>query len=168
MTWIATERLILRPARRDDLGAMHQVLSDARAMRYWWEPPHRDLDQTRAWLETMIAIDPVEGEDFIVELEGRAIGKAGLRRFPEIGFIFHPEAWGRGLAREALTAVIGRAFNVHRLTAIIADVDPRNIASLRLLAGFGFVETHRAERTWLVGEQYCDSVYLRLERSKRG
>jgi RimJ/RimL family protein N-acetyltransferase len=160
---ILTERLRLRPARLDDVDDLHEVLSDKRAMRYWWRPPHSDLAETRDWIEKMIAIDPAEGEDFVVELAGRAIGKAGLRRFPEIGFILHPDNWGKGLAREALAAVIARAFAVHRLPAIVADVDPRNAASLGLLGRLGFVETHRAARTWLVGEEYCDSVYLRLE-----
>jgi len=160
-----TERLRLRAARPDDVAALHEVLSDSRAMRYWWRPPHGDIAETREWLEAMMAIDPAEGEDFIVERAGRAIGKAGLRRFPEIGFILHPDMWGQGLAHEALAAVIARAFDVHRLPAIVADVDPRNVASLRLLAKLGFVETHRATRTWLVGEEYCDSVYLRLERT---
>ena len=111
----------------------------------------------------MIAIDPAEGEDFIVEHQGAVIGKAGLYRFPEIGFIFHPAVWGQGFAREALGAVVSRAFAVHRLPAIVADVDPRNAASLAVLIRLGFAETHRAAKTWLIGGQWCDSVYLRLE-----
>ena len=50
------------------------------------------------------------------------------------------------------------------IEAIKADVDPRNQGSLRLLARLGFVETHRAGRTWLVGDEWCDSVYLALPR----
>ena len=87
--------------RAGDLEALHRILSDPRAMAYWSSPPHEQIDQTRDWLASMIAIQPSEGEDFIVELGGRPIGKAGLWRFPEIGFIFHPDHWGRGYAREA-------------------------------------------------------------------
>jgi ribosomal-protein-alanine N-acetyltransferase len=157
-----TARLLLRPARHTDAEDLHAVLADSRAMRFWSTPPHATLDQTRAWLEAMIAIPAQDGEDFVIEHEGKVIGKAGLYRFPEIGFILHPDYWQRGFAREALAFILERAFAVHRLAAIEADVDPRNTASLRLLAGLGFVETHRAERTWLVGEEYCDSVYLNL------
>jgi RimJ/RimL family protein N-acetyltransferase len=157
-----TARLLLLPARYTDAEDLHAVLADSRAMRFWSTPPHATLDQTRAWLEEMIAIPAHDGEDFVIEHEGKVIGKAGLYRFPEIGFILHPDYWQRGFAREALTLILERAFAVHRLAAIEADVDPRNTASLRLLAGLGFVETHRAERTWLVGEEYCDSVYLKL------
>lgn len=162
MTEIRTERLLLRPARMDDAEAMHTILSDPRAMAFWSSLPHRDLAQTRAWVAAMMAIDPSEGEDFVIELEGRVIGKAGLYRFPEVGYALHPDFWGRGLATEALCPLLARAFAVHRLPAVLADVDPRNVASLRLLARLGFEETGRAERNFLVGEEWCDSVYLRL------
>jgi [ribosomal protein S5]-alanine N-acetyltransferase len=166
MVELRTERLRLRPAREDDLPAFHAILSDPRATAYWSTPPHQDLAHTRDWLASMIEIDPAEGEDFVVELEGRVIGKAGLFRFPEIGFIFHPDAWGRGFAGEALRPVLSRAFAFHRLEAIEADVDPRNAASLRLLENLGFSESGRAERTWCVDGRWCDSVYLRLSAAE--
>jgi RimJ/RimL family protein N-acetyltransferase len=132
-------------------------------MAYWSSPPHETLDQTRDWLASMIAIQPSEGEDLIMELDGRLIGKAGLWRFPEIGFILHPDYWGRGFAGEALALVLQRAFDVHGLPKVEADVDPRNGSSLKLLSGLGFRETGRKERTWLVGDQWCDSIYLELD-----
>lgn len=164
MTEILTARLRLRPARADDLEPFHAILSDPRAMAYWSSPPHADRAETRDWLDATMAIPAGEGEDFAVEYAGAVIGKAGLYRFPEIGFIFHPDHWGRGYAAEALTPVIDRAFAVHGLPAIEADVDPRNAASLRLLGRLGFVETGRSARTWCVGGVWCDSVYLRLAR----
>ncbi|QHL90827.1 GNAT family N-acetyltransferase [Sphingomonas changnyeongensis] len=159
---IRTARLTLRPATMEDLEPLHAVLSDARAMRYWATLPHRALDETRDWLQAMIDAPAGEGEDWIITHRGTAIGKAGLWRFPEIGFILHPDRWGQGLAGEAVAAVIDRAFAVHRLPRITADVDPRNTASLRLLARLGFVETGRASRTLRLGDEWCDSVYLEL------
>lgn len=165
---LRTERLLLRPARVSDADALHPMFCDAEAMRYWSRPPHETLAQTEDWLASMRAIRAHEGEDFVVEHEGRVIGKAGLHRFPEIGFIFARPYWGRGLAAEALRAVVGRAFDHHRLEAVTADVDPRNARCLGLLARLGFAETHRAERTWNVGGAWCDSVYLRLDRGAWG
>ena len=162
MVEISTERLLLRPATLDDVEAFHSILSDARAMLYWSTPPHKDLAETRGWVASMVGIKPSEGEDFVIELDGRVIGKAGLYRFPEIGFILHPDEWGKGYAREALGIVLERAFAMHQLPNVEADVDPRNAASLRLLSGLGFQETRRASRTWNVGGEWCDSVYLQL------
>jgi [ribosomal protein S5]-alanine N-acetyltransferase len=160
-----TQRLLLRPAREDDLEPLHEILSNARAMTYWSSPPHADIVQSRKWLQSMIDIRLPEGEDFIVEHEGQLIGKAGLWRFPEIGFILHPDHWGRGFASEALGFVLCRAFEVHGLPKVDADVDPRNEGSLKLLRRLGFRETGRKERTWLIGEEWCDSVYLELDAS---
>ncbi len=112
----------------------------------------------------MVDILPREGEDFVVEHQGSAIGKFGFFRFPETGFIFHPRIWGFGFAEEALRPVLERAFHVHGLEAIEADVDPKNAASLRLLAKLGFIEIGRRERTWFIGDRWCDSVDLRLLR----
>ena len=161
---ILTPRLRLRRARPDDLAAFHDILSNPAAMRFWSTPPHAGLDETREWLESMIAAPAEESDDFVVEHEGRVIGKAGCWRLPEIGFILRPDHWGRGLAREALAAIIPRLFDRFPIPAITTDVDPRNAASLALLRGLGFVETGRAERTWLIGDEYCDSVYLALAR----
>ena len=161
-----TERLVLRTVQPDDLNAIHAILSDRRAMTYWSTPPHDSVDQSRDWLQSMIDIPPLEGEDFIVELDGTIIGKAGIWRFPEIGFIFHPDHWGHGYAQEALAVVISRAFEVHGLPKIEADVDPRNTGSLKLLTRLGFEETGRKERTWLIADQWCDSVYLALDEKR--
>lgn len=165
MVEMRTKRLLLRPASAADLSDFHEILSNQAATAFWSTPPHRDREETEAWVAGMMSIDPREGEDFAIELEGRVIGKAGLYQFPEIGFILHPDAWRKGFAQEAVGAVIERAFAVHRLPAIEADVDPRNLASLRLLDRLGFQEVRRAARTWNIGGMWCDSVYLRLRNS---
>lgn len=165
MPHIRTRRLLIRRAEPTDLGDIHAFLSDAMAMRYWSTSPHTSLEQTRAWLDAMIAAPIDQSDDYVVVHGGRVIGKAGFWRLPEIGYIFHPSAWGQGLAAEALEAVIGRAFAGHRLRQVVADVDPRNAASLRILARLGFVETGRAARTIEVAGEWCDSVYLALSQS---
>ncbi|WP_404712317.1 GNAT family N-acetyltransferase [Sphingomonas sp. MMS24-J13] len=157
-----TARLELRPAQMDDLAALHAMLSNPIMMRYWSSLPHETLERTCEWLEAMMTIPPDLGEDFVIVHEGTVIGKAGLHRFPDIGYALHPDYWGRGLAREALEPILDRAFDVHGLAYVEADVDPRNEASRRLLGRLGFTETRTARNTWLIGEEHCDSVYLRI------
>ena len=158
---ILTERLLLRRAVTDDVVSMHRIMSNAVAMRYWSTPPHADVDETAIWLASMIDADPPGSDDFIVTLDGDVIGKLGAWRLPEIGFLIDPDHWGRGIASEAMVAFIDRR---RRLGSreLTADVDPRNISSLRLLERHGFVETGRAAGTWQVGDELCDSVYLKL------
>lgn len=167
MTELVTARLRLRRARTDDLAPLHAILSDPRAMRYWSTAPHADLATTRAWLGGMIAAPPALSEDFVVEFEGRVIGKAGFYRLPAIGYILHPDAWGRGLAREACAAAIDHVFATRPLDALTADVDPRNLASVRLLERLGFTRTGFAERTFEIDGAWADSAYYSLTRAAR-
>ena len=149
----------------DDLDALYRVFSNPRAMRYWDTLPHTDIEPTRRWLAAMDALPPGQSDDFVVERDGEVIGKAGCWRLAEVGFILHPDHWGQGLATEALAAAIPHIFATLPVEALTSDVDPRNAACLRMLDRLGFRETHRAARTILVGDEWCDSVYLRLRRA---
>ena len=162
---IVTARLTLRSARPDDLEAMHAVLSDPRATRWWSTPPHDSLEQTAAWLDSMIANGP-DHPDFVIELDGLVIGKAGFWRLPEVGYILHPDHWGQGLAGEAVAAAIDHVFAARDLDDLTADVDPDNAASIRLLERLGFIQTGSAKATIEVGGVWMDSLYYGLSRSR--
>jgi RimJ/RimL family protein N-acetyltransferase len=160
-----TARISLRPFEADDAEALFPIFADARAMRYWSTPPHASIDTTRGFVRaTMDATRDGEGDDQVIVFEGRVIGKAGLWDNEEIGFILAPEMWGKGLAREALEAVIDRA-RQRGVARITADVDPRNAASLGLLIRLGFVRTGEAKATVQVGGEWADSVYFQLDLS---
>lgn len=164
MTELRTDRLLLRRARMDDLHAMHEVLRDGVAMRYWSEPAHPDLERTREWLASMCDSPAEVSEDFLIVRDGRVIGKIGAWRMPEMGFILRSDQWGLGLASEAMRAFLPHVFTRPDVDHLMTDVDPRNAASLKLLTHFGFVETGRATATWVTHLGVCDSVYLRLDR----
>ncbi|EME79361.1 uncharacterized protein MYCFIDRAFT_34368 [Pseudocercospora fijiensis CIRAD86] len=111
----------------------------------------------------------------------------------EIGFLLARKFWGQGLAKEALKALLGYLFSLERMDcstspsepspgpgynclsdseirgrwaypSITADTDPRNAASIGLLKSCGFVESGMVRNTLLLGEEWCDSLYLRLGR----
>ncbi len=157
---IETARLVLRRAAAADLDAIHAILSDPICMRFWSTAPHRTIDDSRLWLDQMLAAGG--SDEFIVTCDGLVIGKFGAWQPPEIGFIFARQAWGRGYAAEA-----GEAFLRHAASRgyafLTADVDPRNAGSIRLLTRLGFRETGRASRTFLVDGAWCDSLYFRRD-----
>lgn len=159
---LRTDRLVLRRARMTDLEAMHRVLSEPRAMRYWSTPEHESLAQTEDWLRGMV--EDETADDFVIERGGEVIGKAGAWRLPEVGFILHPQHWQQGLMHEAMGAVIPWLFARHAMPALTAEADPRNQGSIALLRKLGFAETHRAERTMQWRDEWCDSIYFALPR----
>jgi len=74
-------------------------------------------------------------------------------------------AWqGRGLMREALSAVLGFGFDRMQLARVEANVVPENEPSLRLLGQLGFreIELRRGRGFWK-GESH-DLIYLLLDR----
>ncbi len=159
---MSSPRIALRPFQAADAEALFPIFADPRAMRYWSTSPHASIDVTAAFVRaTMQATRSGLGDDQVVIFEGRVIGKAGLWDNKEIGFILAPDLWGKGLAREALEAVIARARSGGR-THIAADVDPRNAASIGLLTRLGFVQTGEAKATAKVGDEWVDSLYFEL------
>lgn len=164
MIELLTPRLRLRRPRADDLEAFSAIMSNPLGMRYWSTLPHASVEVTRAWLRRMIERTATGGEDFAIEFEGRVIGDVGAGRLPEFGFMLHPEFWGRGFATEASAAFIKYVFEVKPIDELTADVDPRNLASLQVLRKLGFAVTGGAKNSFLLGDEWCDSVYLALPR----
>ena len=71
------------------------------------------------------------------------IGDCGLQplehRGPEVelGYDFHPGVWGRGIATEAVLAVMRQAFGPLRIERVVAVVKPDHVASRRVLEKAG-------------------------------
>jgi RimJ/RimL family protein N-acetyltransferase len=101
--------------------------------------------------------------------ESRTIGEiillmdSALDARLEIGWIFHPDAGGRGYASEAARAVIDLCFRTLRAHRVIAKLDPRNGPSARLAERLGMRhEGVMREDHFLKGEWASTSVYSLL------
>lgn len=57
----------------------------------------------------------------------------------ELGYGLRRDRWGRGYATEAALACVRHGFEKLGLERIVADVDPHNSASIRVLEKCGFV-----------------------------
>ena len=76
----------------------------------------------------------------------RVVGRALLRHLlleghdeVELGYGFHPEFWGRGLATEVATACLQVGRERLRLSSVVAITRPANAASQRVLTKVGLV-----------------------------
>lgn len=152
---LLTERLRLRPHRREDFAAMRQLWQHPETIRFIGG--HVQDDQA-IWFRLLRygGMWPLLGFGFWV-IEGReseaylgeggfldaARGIGGLADMPEAGWACLPEAAGRGIATEAMQAALDWA-DVHldaaRVGCIIA---PGNAPSLRVAAKLGFAEVDR-------------------------
>jgi ribosomal-protein-alanine N-acetyltransferase len=161
---IVTERLILRAAKQADLLDLFAIFSDPRAMQYWSTAPHETPERTQENLERLIASADRQLTYFVIEMDQRAIGTAGMHKIGEVGFLLHPDYWRQGIVSEAMNAIIPYLFSVTDHARLTADADPRNEASVGILKSLGFEETHSAERTFCINGEWSDSVYFALQR----
>jgi RimJ/RimL family protein N-acetyltransferase len=171
---LVTARLRLRPYRDDDLDALLAMFGRADVSRYLnWEP--MDRDAANALLERRLKQTRIEGEGdglvLVVADPGtdRLMGEAMLRlasevsRQGEIGWSIHPDAQGRGYATEAAREMLRLGFEELDLHRIVAECDPRNEASIRVMEKLGMRrEAHHLEAMLLKGEWVGSMVYAIL------
>ena len=137
--------------------------------------PCTDIAQTEKYLRQMIASKWNGFCDFVLEYtppsaKPRVIGKLGLWDGHEIGFMLNRAFWGQGLMKRAMNRFLRHLWNKKKMEGInkiVADVDPRNYASISLLKRFGFKETGYRERTFETNLGWCDSIDLELKRPGR-
>lgn len=72
------------------------------------------------------------------------------------------EQWGKGYAREALTAIIDFCFNELYLNRIGAEIYEFNTRSLRLFEGLGFKHEGRIRQAVYKQGQFFDEILLGL------
>jgi RimJ/RimL family protein N-acetyltransferase len=166
---LETPRLKLRALAEADVPALFAIFGDAESMRYWSRPELATIDEAEAMLRDIqkngasgdfVQLGIARREDDLV------IGTCTLHRIQrdhrraELGYILRRDHWGRGLAREALMALLDHAFGVLEFHRLEADVDPRNAASIRLLERLGFkLEGHLRERYFVAGDIQDSSIY---------
>ena len=172
---IPAARVALRAIRPGDVPDLFAVFSDPAVMRYWDGLPMAhigeaadylaDIDdsfRTRTLFQWAVAeptTDRLLGTCTLLHLNA-------THRRAEIGFALAQAHWGKGMATEAVSALIGFAFDQLDLHRLEADADPRNDRSLRLLEKLGFRREGYLRERYHVGNELQDAVLLGLLRSE--
>ncbi|AKJ08610.1 GCN5 family acetyltransferase [Streptomyces incarnatus] len=151
---IKTERLVLRESEAQDRAAVIELNASPQVNTYLGGPrAHAELERT---------VPEVPGQCpgwFVVELDGAMIGTVQLkphtperrhnRRLEagttELGYLFLPEAWGRGYATEACTAALDWFAGALPGQPVVLYTQTANARSMRLAAKLGFTELERFE-----------------------
>ena len=136
-----TKRLILRTFTPDDWQDLYEYLSldEVNAFLPEWkctEEVCQSFSVQRSKDETIWAV--------CIKDTGKMIGHVDIRQehYPEfliyeIGYVFNPRYGKKGYATEALQKIIQHGFEDLNARRIIADSNPRNISSWKLLERLG-------------------------------
>lgn len=153
---LRTARATLRPHRIEDAEAWHRLHADPETRRFL-EWPERDAAaarwhllgrtrRTRLW----------QTDDFLalaIEVDGELAGDVSLHlrsvratgRTVEVGWVLAREFTGRGIASEAVRALLDFAFGDAGACFAVAEIHNDNHASIALAERLGFVLAARDE-----------------------
>lgn len=175
---LRTERLLLRQVTADDAEDLYELcadpqvtglqdwhgpasLSETEAIIESWRQGYADK-RVIAWGVTLRGCRPLIGTVTLMPTRGSF---EDLPRFPlALGYDLKPRFWNRGIASEAVRAVLDfsrASLGPHRIQA---EVHPDNAASLRVLRKLGFQEEGLL-RHYLMHEatrQFMDVLMLAL------
>ena len=166
---IDSKRLRLRPVQESDIPDLMKVNGDDEVTRFLPYASWRSIEDGKAWFERMsnLGLTSTVLQFVIVEKKAsRIIGTCLLFRYDEssarieIGYVMGRAHWGKGFTHEALSALLSYTFEVYQLRRVEAEVDPRNIASNRLLLKLGFVCEGLLRKRWVgKGNPYDTNIY---------
>lgn len=143
---IETARLILRPSTLADAPILFEFLGDAQAMQYTHvDTSLRECRRRIAVHERRRRRTGYAPWTIVTKTDARIIGWGGLYEDPfdpgwgiEVGYFFHPIAWGKGYATELVKACTDVADTGLRLPEVKAFAHPENTGSRRVLERAGF------------------------------
>ena len=141
---LLTQRLRLRPPRREDLEDIYRLGSSSRVMRFITPGRTQDREEARQDLEKRIATAANPLGYWITELKenGAFIGWMALKPLDEgpvveIGYRFLEDYWGRGYATEGGEKILDYAFRTLQLKKVAAVAIEENRASTRVMEKLG-------------------------------
>jgi RimJ/RimL family protein N-acetyltransferase len=143
---IQTARLRLRRPRPADVAAVHAYRSRPDVARFLSAGTWSREKTADEWAHLATAPFDGPGDELVLAVEligsGEVIGEVGLVWLAqgagaEIGYVFHPDFGGRGLATEAVAAVLSAAREEWGFDRILARTDSANLPSRALCERVG-------------------------------
>ncbi|WP_225578371.1 GNAT family protein [Rhodanobacter sp. 7MK24] len=163
---LETARLRLDSLRGEDAQALFAYRADPSVSRYQgWRPT--SPDETVRFIERQQAVafdTPDSWFQFALRLRdsGELVGDLGLHFVNadtvEFGVTLSPAQQGRGLAAEAVRAVLALVFDSLKRHRVYASVDPRNLACVKLLERLGMRKEAHFRESWREGDIWVDDV----------
>lgn len=160
---LETERLILRKMKRSDAEDMFEYSKDPEVTKYLLWMPHPSVHYTARYLNYLqdrYAVGKFYDWAVVDKATGKMIGTCGFTCFheehnsAECGYVLNPGYWGRGIAAEALGAVMKFGFMTIGLHRIECRYMQGNDRSRRVMEKVGMTYEGMMRDAILVGNEY--------------
>ena len=145
---VETERLTLEPLTREHAEPLFRALRHKEIYRFIPQDPPASVDEFTERYQFLEKRKSPDGREhwlnWAVRLKedgaclGRIQSTVRQDRTALFAYEFGNDWWGQGLATEASLRVIEHLFASYEVDRFIAEVDTRNVASMRLLERLGF------------------------------
>lgn len=139
--------IYLREYTRDDVPALHEILSNEITMQFWEKP--FAIEETEEWLNRAIQSYEVNGFGrwaVVHTSEKIIIGDAGLMKTVinnleeiDLGYIIHYPFWGNNYGYEAAKLCVDFAKEQLSPVSIVANMTHDNIRSTRVAQKLGMI-----------------------------
>lgn len=165
---LQTSRLTIRTLSRHDVTAFthYRTLPDVARYQDWPMPYTRDL---AIELVDEMELGPMPGGwvQLAIDIDDQLIGDVAVwldqaDTLAMIGYTLDPLYQGHGYAVEAVGAVIEWLFHSKHVHRIAATIDPRNMASARVLERCGFEHVGTARSAAFVRGEWTDDARFSL------
>jgi ribosomal-protein-alanine N-acetyltransferase len=172
---LITERLILRRTREDDAQEFLSIRNNDNVLKYLDREKTASVEEVLQLIKTIDAdIDSgnainwaITTKDSDLLIGNICFWKINHQHYrAEIGYTLHPSFWGKGIMKEAITKVIDYGFNQLGFHSIEANVNPKNIRSIKLLEGLQFVREGYFRENYYYNGKFLDSAIYSLVNSK--
>ncbi|MBB6453079.1 RimJ/RimL family protein N-acetyltransferase [Salirhabdus euzebyi] len=172
---IQGERILLRDIQKGDWPSIHAYASQPIVSQYQAWGPNKEEDSL-AFVELAIkdAKKSPRTRYLFVAVEqtyGNVVGAGELNitnlahMNGEIGYVVHPDFWGKGYGTEVAKLLLHFAFETIKLHRISATCDPRNYASESILKKVGMIyEGRLREDMQIKGGRRDSLLYGMLQR----
>ncbi len=149
---LETDRIILRPMKKEDVEPIFAMRSDADVMRFIRAPAIK-RSEAENWVNLVSSrwADEKIGFCSLIEKQsGKFLGWCGLWHLQEtgeieVGYAIAKEFWRKGYAAEAAEALLKYGFEKLNLNKIVAVAFPENKASQRVMRKLGMSYDYTGE-----------------------
>ncbi len=171
---LTSNRLTIRMMRTEHLASLIGYRNDPEVARFQdWQMPFSEAMAERLISEQAGLDGPLDDAwvQLAVEVGGTAIGDVAIEihdhgRQATLGYSIAVDEQGKGYATEALAAVLEALFSVPGMHRIVANVDPENAPSRRVLEKLGFRFEGRSLRSVFVRGEWVDDDRFALLASE--